>query len=332
MPALFVPISRRHVLGASWALAAACGLPRAAGAEQSFAAWLKDFRAEAVKAGIRSSTLDRAFDGVQPIPRVIELDRKQPESRMTFAEYRRKVISDARIRRGRELRRQHAAELARVSDRYGVPPEIVVALWGVESSYGEFKGNFKVVDSLATLAWEGRRAAFFRKELMSALRIVDAGDVRADAMYGSWAGAMGQCQFMPSTFLRYAADGDGDGRRDIWNTLPDVFASIAHYLSGAGWNAGDRWGREVSLAARGGKLRTGLDHKAPLATWAELGVRSADGAALPTPAMNASLLDMGEGQGPNFLVYDNFRTLMVWNRSTYFALSVGLISDMLRES
>jgi membrane-bound lytic murein transglycosylase B len=306
--------------------------PRAGSAIESFPAWLAAFRAEAAKAGIRKSTLDRAFEGVAPIPRVIELDGKQPESRMTFAEYRQKVISDTRIRRGRELRREHAVELAKVRDRYGVPPEIVVALWGVESSYGEFKGKFKVVDSLATLAWEGRRAAFFRKELMSALRILDAGDVRPDAMYGSWAGAMGQCQFMPSTFLRYAVDANGDGRRDIWNSLPDVFASIAHYLSGAGWDAGDRWGREVRLPSRNAQLRTGLEHRAPLATWAELGVRSMDGDVLPTAAMTASLLDMGGGGGPNFLVYNNFRTLMVWNRSTYFALSVGLISDKLRES
>ncbi len=326
----FLP-SRRHMLKAAAALAASASPMAGLAAAESFPEWLRGLRAEALKSGIRPATFDRAFDGVQPIPRVIELDRKQPESRMTFAEYRRKVISDTRVQRGRQLRRQYAAELSRVQQRYGVPPEVVVALWGVESSYGDFKGTFKVVDSLATLAWEGRRASFFRKELMSALRILDAGDVRPDAMYGSWAGAMGQCQFMPSTYLRYAADGDGDGRRDIWNTLPDVFASIANYLSGAGWDAGDRWGREVRLPRGSAELRTGLDHKAPLRAWAELGVRPLDSDTLPTPAMNASLLDMGSGSGPNFLVYDNFRTLMVWNRSTYFALSVGLISDMLRQ-
>lgn len=325
----FVP-TRRHLLKASAALAvAAC--PGIGLAAAGFPEWLQDFRAEAAKAGISRATLDRAFDGVKPLERVIELDRRQPESQMSFAEYRRKVVSDTRIRRGRELRRQHAAALARVRDRYGVPPEIVVALWGVESSYGDFKGTFKVVDSLATLAWEGRRASFFRKELISALRILDRGDITPSGMYGSWAGAMGQCQFMPSTFLHYAADGDGDGRRDIWNSLPDVFASIASYLSGAGWDAGDRWGREVRVPGRNAELRTGLDHKAPLRTWAELGVRPMDGEVLPTPAMNASLLDMGSGGGPNYLVYDNFRTLMVWNRSTYFALSVGLISDLIRQ-
>ena len=319
----FVP-TRRHVLQASVALAAAA-CPDTGLAAPSFPQWLQEFRAEAAKAGISRATLDRAFDGMKPLDRVIELDRRQPESQMSFAEYRRKVISDTRIRRGRDLRRQHAAALARVRDRYGVPPEIVVALWGVESSYGDFKGTFKVVDALATLAWEGRRASFFRKELISALRILDRGDITPAGMYGSWAGAMGQCQFMPSTFLHYAADGDGDGRRDIWNSLPDVFASIASYLSG------DRWGREVRVPGRGKELRTGLDHKAPLRIWAELGVRPLDGDVLPTPAMNASLLDMGSGGGPNFLVYDNFRTLMIWNRSTYFALSVGLISDMIRQ-
>jgi membrane-bound lytic murein transglycosylase B len=321
--------TRRRLLATSCALAVSAS-PGAGSAAEGFPTWLRAFRAEAVRAGIARSTLERAFDGVEPIPRVIELDRKQPESRMSFAEYRGRVVSDARIRRGRELRRQHAAELVKVRDRYGVPAEIVVALWGVESGYGEHRGKFRVVDALATLAWEGRRASFFRKELLSALRILDAGDVRPDAMYGSWAGAMGQCQFMPSTFLSYAVDGDGDGRRDIWDTLPDVFASIANYLAGAGWSTGDRWGREVRLSSARADLRTGLDHKAPLTRWAELGVRPLDDDVLPTPAMTASLLDMGDGGGPSFLVYDNFRTLMRWNRSTYFALSVGLISDMLR--
>ncbi|MFO1066963.1 MAG: lytic murein transglycosylase [Geminicoccaceae bacterium] len=303
-----------------------------AAAAEDFDSWLAAFRRDARKAGISEKTLAAALDGVRPIDRVVELDRKQPEGRMSFAEYRSKVVSDARIERGRRLRVEHAAELERVRDRYGVSPEVIVALWGVESNFGDIRGRFQVVDSLATLAWEGRRAKFFRRELLAALRILDDGDVTPAHMYGSWAGAMGQCQFMPTTFLHYAVDADGDGRRDIWDSLPDVFASIANYLVEAGWKVGQRWGREVELPADGTRLRKGLDHKAPLERWAEVGVRTADGEPLPGGSMYASLVEVDGGSGPSFLVYHNFRTLMVWNRSTHFALSVGLLSDLLRES
>lgn len=322
--------SRRQLLGAGAALLLAVAMRPAAAATQSFATWLEGVRREARGEGIRKATLDRAFDGLRPIPRVIELDRQQPEGRMSFAEYRARVLSAGRVERGRDLRRAHATLLARTGDRYGVSPEVIVALWGIESSYGELRGRFPVIGSLATLAWDGRRAALFRRELISALRILDSGDIAPAAMYGSWAGAMGQCQFMPSTYLGYAVDADGDGRRDIWNSLPDVFASIANYLRGAGWDGGVRWGREVWLP-RDGQLRTGLDHKAPLESWAKQGVRQLDGGALPDAALQASLVTTDHGEGPSFLVYDNFRTLMVWNRSTYFALSVGLLSDLLRE-
>jgi membrane-bound lytic murein transglycosylase B len=320
--------SRRHLFRAGAALALAL-CPRLPVAAETFAGWLEALRREARQQGIGAATLDRALRGLQPIARIIELDRRQPESRMSFAEYRRKVISTTRIERGRVLRHRHALELQRVADRYGVAPEVIVALWGIESSYGELKGKFPVIAALATLAWDGRRAGLFRRELISALRILDSGDVAPADMYGSWAGAMGQCQFMPSTYLRYAVDADGDGRRDIWSSLPDVFASIANYLRAAGWNGGARWGREVQLPRNDG-LRTGLDHKAPLQAWASDGVRLADGAELPVAPLDASLVVM-DGSGPSFLVYSNFRTLMVWNRSTYFALSVGLLSDMLRE-
>jgi membrane-bound lytic murein transglycosylase B len=318
-------------------LAAACtgalGLlaPLSSEAGQSFAAWLEGLRKEALAAGVRRATLDRALAGLEPIPRVIELDQRQPESRLSFREYRERVLSLGRIERGRDLAREHASLLARVRERYGVPPRVIVALWGVESSYGEFKGRFSVVGSLATLAHEGRRASLFRRELISALRILDAGDVAPADMYGSWAGAMGQSQFMPSTYLSYAVDFDGDGRRDIWRSLPDVFASIANYLARSGWQPGYVWGREVLAPRRVEPHRLGLEHKAPLAEWHALGVRPLDQSSLPPVAIKASLLAMDEGAGPSFLVYDNFRVFMVWNRSTYFALSVGLLSDAIGE-
>ena len=330
------PLSRRGftaaALGTSAALAAsALGLPVPAGATESFAAWLQGLRRDALAAGVRPATLDRALAGLEPIPRVIELDGRQPEGRMSFRTYRERVISNERIERGRDLVRRHGALLARVRDRYGVPPRVVVALWGVESSYGEFKGRFPVIGSLATLAHDGRRAALFRRELISALRILDAGDVAAADMYGSWAGAMGQSQFMPSTYLGYAVDFDGDGRRDIWRSLPDVFGSIANYLSRSGWDPGYVWGREVR-SPRVEPRRLGLEHKAPLAEWRALGVRPLDQASLPAAPIDASLLATDEGAGPSFLVYDNFRVFMVWNRSTYFALSVGLLSDAIGEA
>jgi membrane-bound lytic murein transglycosylase B len=322
------PLSRRRLGLAS---IAALGLLRPAGlhAADPFAAWVEGVRRDAAAAGVSRATLDRAFSGIQPIPRVVELDQKQPEGQMSFATYRQRVVSDSRIARGRALVGQHAEVLRRVRDRYGVPPKVVVALWGVESNFGDFKGKFSVVGSLATLAYEGRRAAFFRKELISALRILDRGDVTPERMDGSWAGAMGQPQFMPSTYLSYAVDFDGDGRRDIWGSLPDVFASIANYLAHAGWDPSYIWGREVLLSNPVPSARLGLGHKASLAAWDEAGVRALDRSPLPAVPIRASLLAMDDGNGPTFLAYDNFRVFMAWNRSTYFALSVGLLADAI---
>jgi membrane-bound lytic murein transglycosylase B len=318
-------LSRRHLLAG-----AAGGLMTSAApvAAETFEQWLAGLRKEAVARGIYSRTLDQALKGVSPIPRVIELDRKQPEGRLTFAEYRRNVITKKRVARGRELAAAHAGLLRRIQARYGVPGRVVVALWGIESSFGERQGSFSIIAALATLAHDGRRAAFFRKELLHALAILDAGDIAPERMIGSWAGAMGQCQFMPSTFANYAVDFDGDGRRDIWRSEADVLGSAANYLAGAGWEPGTRWGRAVSVGRELTRERDGLDHRASLARWQAAGVRLPDGGDLPAASMEASLLRMG-GPGLDFLVYPNFRTIMVWNRSTYFALCVGLLSDLV---
>lgn len=267
------------------------------------------------------------MSGVAPIPRVIELDRRQPEGRMTFVEYRQRVINDARIRKGRRMLEEHGPLLARIEAEYGVPAAVIVALWGIESNFGENTGGFPVIASLATLAHEGRRADFFRGELLSALKILEAGDIAPEAMNGSWAGAMGQSQFMPSTFLAYAVDGNGDGRRDIWGSQADVFASMANYLSRMGWDRRYIWGREVRVA--NGVGASGLDEKRPLSRWQAAGVRQRDGGDLPAVAIDASLLRMDDGAGPSYLVYDNFRVLMRWNRSTYFATSVGLLANAI---
>ncbi|MEZ5826236.1 MAG: lytic murein transglycosylase [Geminicoccaceae bacterium] len=299
-------------------------------AQTNFSSWLDGFRDRAVREGISQSTLESAFAGVAPIERIIELDRKQPEGRMTFVEYRDKVISKHRINKGRELLRKHASILASTEARFGVPAEVIVALWGIESSFGEFKGRFPVIDALATLAWDGRREELFTRELISALRILDEGHVERGNMFGSWAGAMGQSQFMPSTFAGYAVDADGDGRRDIWSSLPDVFGSMANYLSRIGWDRRYIWGREVSGIAGVPASMRGLEQKASLARWAELGVRRKDGGPLPKAGIDASLVVMDDGKGPAYLIYDNYRVIMRWNRSSYFATSVGLLSDAIR--
>lgn len=304
--------------------------PALAAPQVDFPTWLLEFRTEARQAGISSATLDRSLAGVRPIGRVVELDRSQPEGRMTFAAYRSRVINDNRIETGRRLLGEHRALLDRVSARYGVPSEVIVALWGLESSYGRYKGDFRVVDALATLAYEGRRSDLFRRELLSALEIIDQGHITVDELRGSWAGAMGQSQFMPSTYLGYAQDLDGDGRADIWQSLPDVFASIANYLSKAGWNPRYIWGRPVTLP-RGGldDEQVGLSTRRTLEEWNRLGVRNESRGPLPSVAIDASVVQP-DPDGDAFLVYDNFRSVMVWNRSTYFALTVGLLADRIR--
>jgi membrane-bound lytic murein transglycosylase B len=310
-----------------WMLTAPGG-QQASAQSEPFEVWLAQFRQQAAAEGIRAATLDRALGGVQPIPEVIERDRRQPEGRLTFRDYNRRVLSPTRIARGRELMQEHHEVLDRIAADYGVQPRFIVALWGIESNYGSFTGEFPVIGALATLAYEGRRAAFFRKELLQALRIVDQGDVAPAQMTGSWAGAMGQSQFMPSSYLARAVDYDGDGRRDIWTTPPDVFASIANYLAKAGWNDRHTWGRQVQIANQVGPDAAGLEVVKPLPEWHALGVRTSNGDALPVVPLDASLLRMDD-DGPAYLVYNNFRVLMAWNRSTYFALTVGELADLI---
>jgi membrane-bound lytic murein transglycosylase B len=296
---------------------------------QPFPVWLDGVREEALAQGISPGTLDQAFAGLEPIARVIELDRRQLEGRITYQEYRDRLLSKDRIDQGRRFMREHEALLERVAADYGVQPRFIVALWGIETSYGARTGGYPVIAALATLAYDGRRADFFRRELLNALRIVDQGNIGVDAMFGSWAGAMGQSQFMPSSYVSNAIDYDGDGRRDIWNSLPDVFASIANYLARAGWNDRYTWGREVAVPATLDGGLDGLEVTRPLPDWQAIGVRRADGAALPVVALDASLLRTDDGLGPAYLVYGNFRVLMAWNRSTYFGLTVGQLADLI---
>ncbi len=297
--------------------------------EGNFEEWVKAFKGEAVEQGISTSLVDQAFEGVAPIPRIIELDRKQPEGRMTFGEYRKKIVSQSRIQRGREMMAQHRNLLQEIGLHYGVQPRFIVALWGIETNFGQNTGGYSVVNALATLAFDGRRSQYFRTELMNAFRILQDGHISLELMKGSWAGAMGQCQFMPSSFLRLAVDYDGDGRKDIWKTPADVFASAANYLSQSGWRGNQTWGRRAQLPGSFNNKNASLKIKKSLSTWQKLGVRRSNGRNLPLVNMKGSIvLPDGKG-GSAFLVYENFRVIMKWNRSTYFATSVGLLADAI---
>lgn len=299
---------------------------------EPFDAWLQSFKAEAAQKGISQTTLNQSLTGIEPIPRVIELDRKQPEGRLTFAEYQKRVINKARINQGRALYQKHRKELNQISGKYGVQPQYIVALWGIETSYGNNTGGFKVIPALATLAHEGRRADFFRAELINALKIIEAGHIHHTKMKGSWAGAMGQNQFMPSSFHAYAVDGNNDGKRDIWTSLPDVFASTANYLSSSGWRGDERWGRRIKLPAGFPQSLEGLETQKTLAQWSALGITQANGQGLPRAEdMKASIVAPDGLAGPAFLVYNNYRVILKWNRSKYFATSVGLLADQIAQ-
>lgn len=304
--------------------------------DPAFTAWLADFRAEALRKGLKPETLDIALAGLRPIPRVLELDRRQPEFSLSFDGYLSRVVKPARIERGRAELAAHRDLFRAVSQRYGVPPEQIAAMWGIESGFGASMGDFQLVPALATLAYDGRRSAFFRGELQNALVIVDNGMVPLDKLKGSWAGAMGQCQFMPSTYLKYARSWSGGGSPDIWEETADVLASTANYLSQLGWKADQRWGYAVKLP-KGGVPPSlmGLEIRRSLGVWNKRGVRLANGGKLPPGEAGYSLIraddgtDSGDRPGPAYLVGDNFRVLMTWNRSTFFALAAGTLADRL---
>ena len=305
---------------------------RGLAAEMEFDAWLKTFRQDAITKGIPVAVVDSSLTGVAPIPRVLELDRRQPETTLTFDEYITRVVNPGRIESGRARLQEHRDLLARVSQTFGVQPRFIVALWGIETDFGRLTGNFSIISALATLAYDGRRSAFFREELLNALRIVAKGHVAAQELRGSWAGAMGQSQFMPSTYLAYAVDFDGDGKADIWTSRADVFASAANYLSKVGWRGDETWGREVRLPP--GFDRAMVDHnkvQKPLTEWQSLGVRRLDGGDLPARDLTASVIQPGGAEGPSFLIYNNYRVLLRWNRSLYFATAVGFLADRIGE-
>lgn len=309
-------------------LAGLAGSGRAA--DVSFQTWLGHFRQEAARQGISQGTLDAALTGAQPIQKVIDLDRKQPEWKKTFVQYREMIVNAQRINKGRQLLRDHWQTLSSIEKQYGVPKQFIVALWGIETNYGTNTGGFDIIPALATLAWEGRRADFFKDELIKALKIIDQGHISASKMKGSWAGAMGQNQFMPSSFLRYAVDYNEDGHKDIWGTRADVFASTANYLKQNGWKDGQRWGRRVILPPGFKESLVKNKTRKSVEDWGKMGVKDISGQPLPhETAMQAMVVAPDGVTGEAYLVYNNYQTIMAWNRSTYFATSVGLLADAL---
>jgi membrane-bound lytic murein transglycosylase B len=301
--------------------------PCLAASSDSFHIFLNDVRAEARRAGIRSATLDLAFAGVSPNQKVLERDRHQPEFTMTWARYRDLVITDKRIQNGRQAVAENRALFQRVEARYGVASGVIAGIWGLESSFGEGTGAFRVVEALATLAWEGRRATFFRGELIAALRILDQGDVAPNGMTGSYAGAMGQPQFMPSSYLRYAVDFEGNGRRDIWTSRPDVLASIANYLAQSGWRSGQTWGQPVIVPP--GLPIEGREARRRLSDWVQAGVRPVSGRWVSAPDTQGGLVAPDGADGETFVVFGNFAAIRRYNPSDFYAIAVGLIGDQV---
>jgi membrane-bound lytic murein transglycosylase B len=295
-----------------------------------FKTWVAELRSEALSKGISQATVDSTLSSVQLLPRVIELEQSQPEFKLTIEEYLSRVVPDSRVFKGREELEANRVLLTKVYERYGVQPSILVALWGIETDFGRSTGGYSVIDALATLAYQGRRTDFFRRELFHVLRIVNQGHISPDKMIGSWAGAMGQLQLMPSSFLSFAVDEDGDGRIDIWNSLGDVFASAANYLSRCGWVKDESWGRDVELPKGFDSSSATLDVKKPLAEWKAVGVEF--GGRVKSAGETSLLWSVVQPEGKKgraFLVNNNYRALLKWNRSHHFAIAAGTLSDRI---
>jgi membrane-bound lytic murein transglycosylase B len=311
---------------ASAAPAQAASAPDETALQQGFARWVASFRATARGAGIDEATLRAALDNVQYLPRVVEQDQAQPEFTRAVWDYLDSAVTPQRVAAGQDK----LAQLRDVADaaaaRYGVPPGVVVAIWGIESNFGSNYGSIPTIDALATLGFEGRRGDWARGQLLAALKILQSGDIARAHMIGSWAGAMGQTQFLPSNFLAYAVDADGDGRRDIWGSMADVVASTANFLARSGWQAGQPSAVEVRLPAGFDHGRADGELRQPSAQWAAEGVRGVDGAALPAWADGSILLPAG-ARGPAFLIGANFRAILRYNNSTSYALAVGLLAQ-----
>ena len=299
-------------------------------ADDKFESWLKELSKEALSKNISQETLAASTPFLRLDDRVINLRNKQPEFTQNLANYLEKRLTSSRIETGRKLLEKNGALLQAIYEQFGVTPRTIVALWGLESNYGQYMGSYSILSSLTTLAFSSNRGTYFRNELIAALQTIENGHVSPEQMLGSWAGAMGQCQFMPWNYKQYAVDYDGDGKRDIWTTEADALASIANFLRALGWNDNLTWGRPVLLPLNFDISLADGKTSRPLQEWNALGIRRLNGTNLPQKALDARLLRPARAGGSAFLIYENFDVLMKWNRSHYFVISVGILSDKLR--
>ncbi len=312
--------------------------------EDGFQQYVAQLKQEALTHGFKQSLIDESFAKVKFHKRAVKADRKQPEKVETLDTYLPKRVPSWKVKKARALYKKHQELLIKIGSDYGVQPRFIVALWGLETNFGKFTGGYNVVSALSTLAYEGRREAFFKKQLWAALNILDQGHIKIGDMKGSWAGAMGQNQFMPTSFLAYAVDGDGDGKKDIWQNQVDIFASMANYLQKEGWNDELTWGRQVKLpknfdislaipkntGSRQNWLKAWSNTEKTLAQWQALGIRRTDGTSLPKVEIKAALVFPDDENGRAYLAYDNYKSLMHWNLSYYFVSSVGHLSDRIK--
>jgi membrane-bound lytic murein transglycosylase B len=318
----YVMLTRRLVLATP-----VLALPFAADAQARFDSFITGVRAEARRGGVSDAILDEAFEGVQPSAKVLELDHHQPEFTMTWAQFKAKILPPSRFENARTAYREERTLLTTVPRSYGCDGSVVLGIWGLESAFGTRTGNFRIVEALATLAFDGRRAAFFRVELLNALRILQDRDIAARAMTGSWAGAMGQPQFMPSAYLHYAVDADGDGKRNIWTDRADVFGSVANYLAKCGWRVGEPWGQRIEVPDHFTAGLAGRDATKTLAQWQALGVRREDGKPFSRGDVTGAVVMPDGIGGEAYMTYANFKVIRRYNPSDYYALSVGLVSN-----
>jgi len=310
----------------------------------TFEQYIADIKQEALNKGYSAELIESSFAKVKFHKRAVKADRNQPEVVETLDTYLPKRLPDWKIKRARQMYKKHKALLTKVGEQYGVQPRFIVALWGLETNFGKIMGNYNVISALSTLAYEGRREAFFKKQLWAALTILDQEHIKIDNMKGSWAGAMGQNQFMPTSFLAYAVDGDGDGKIDIWGNQADVFSSMANYLKKEGWNDDLTWGRQVKLpddfdyslaipkntGGRSNWLKAWAKTEKSLQEWQDLGIRRTDGTDLPQANIKAALVFPDDANGRAYLAYNNYKSLMHWNLSYYFVSSVGHLSDRIK--
>lgn len=319
-----IPLTKTALLAATTALLAGPAL-----GQSDFRSCLLNIKGEAMRRGVPASLVDRAFQGLTPNWKVVDLDSRQPEFSLTYAKYVGSTVTPERIVRGQQKMAQHRTLLDAIQAEYGVPPQYIMAFWGVETNYGSFMGDFQVVRSVATLGCMTRRQAFFSNETVQALRILAMNRMSRERMRGSWAGAMGNMQFMPSTFMRWGVDRDGNGRIDLWNSLPDAFASAANFLRGVGFRPGLPSSEEVALPKGFPLDQADSTIEKPVRAWAAMGVRKMGGAPLPNVDEPSSIILPAGWRGPAFILYPNFKAVMNWNRSTLYALSIGILARQI---